>query len=259
MIENITHLNALPSGIVSARSFTALTESLSKPGAHHHMHGQLVLSLQGNVACEVAGNHWIVPPHCALWVPAGLSHESRASANAQGYFLFIDASVDSLPETCCTFSISAMLREMIIELCCGRTNRSASGKTLLSHLLLDELNAMPLVNTHFPMPSAPRLRRMAEALISNPGDRKTLKQWSAIVGMSERTLGRHLFEQTGMSFGKWRRQLHLMVALKRLTEGYNVQQVAGDLGYESVTSFITMFKQAFGTTPAKYASSFSIK
>ncbi|BDH46019.1 hypothetical protein TUM12370_20630 [Salmonella enterica subsp. enterica serovar Choleraesuis] len=118
---------------------------------------------------------------------------------------------------------------------------------------------MPLVNTHFPMPSAPRLRRMAEALISNPGDRKTLKQWSAIVGMSERTLGRHLFEQTGMSFGKWRRQLHLMVALKRLTEGYNVQQVAGDLGYESVTSFITMFKQAFGTTPAKYASSFSIK
>ncbi|MBJ3816637.1 helix-turn-helix transcriptional regulator [Shimwellia pseudoproteus] len=259
MTETITQPNASFPGIVSAKRYTAQSDSLAKPGIHHHIQGQLVLSLQGIVACEVAGSHWIVPPHCALWVPAGLAHQSRASANALGYFLFIDASVGALPQGCCTFSISAMLREMIIELCGGRANRSAASTELLSQLLLDELSAMPRINTHFPIPSDPRLQRMAEALISTPGDRKTIKQWSAIVGMSERTLARHLFEQTGMSFGKWRRQLHLMVALELLTEGCSVQQVAGDLGYEAVTSFITMFKQAFGTTPAKYASSRSMK
>ncbi|MOA44098.1 HTH-type transcriptional repressor of iron proteins A [compost metagenome] len=70
--------------------------------------------------------------------------------------------------------------------------------------------------------------------------------------MSERTLSRRLFAETGMSFGAWRRQLHLMVALRGLAAGDTVQQVAGDLGYEAVTGFITMFKRALGTTPAKY-------
>ncbi|MNE83569.1 transcriptional activator FtrA [compost metagenome] len=70
--------------------------------------------------------------------------------------------------------------------------------------------------------------------------------------MSECTLSRRLLAETGMSFGAWRRQLHLMVALRGLAAGDTVQQVAGDLGYEAVTGFITMFKRALGTTPAKY-------
>ncbi|MGY2277520.1 helix-turn-helix domain-containing protein [Pseudomonas monsensis] len=50
---------------------------------------------------------------------------------------------------------------------------------------------------------------------------------------SERTFSRQLFKDTGMSFGKWRRQLHLMVALTLLAAGKCVQQVTRDLGYEA--------------------------
>lgn len=245
--------------IVTAIGFTALSEGLSGPKAHLHDQGQLVLSMQGVVACEVAESHWIVPPHCALWIPAGLLHEGRASANARGCFLFIDPSASPLPDECCTLSISAMLREMIIELCEGRSDRSTRSKDLIAQLLLEELGTMPTVHTHFPIPSDSRLQRVAEALIKAPDDRRTLGQWSSFVGMSERTLSRQLFKETGMSFGKWRRQLHLMVALKLLAEGKSVQQVAGDLGYEAVTSFITMFKLALGTTPAKYVSLFDVR
>jgi AraC-like DNA-binding protein len=38
-----------------------------------------------------------------------------------------------------------------------------------------------------------------------------------------------------------------------------VQQVSADLGYESVTAFITMFRKALGKSPAKYLSSVSQK
>jgi len=33
-----------------------------------------------------------------------------------------------------------------------------------------------------------------------------------------------------------------------------VQNVAAELGYESVNAFITMFKKALGSTPAQYFS-----
>jgi methylphosphotriester-DNA--protein-cysteine methyltransferase len=47
----------------------------------------------------------------------------------------------------------------------------------------------------------------------------------------------------------------LIIALRELAAGASVQQVSADLGYESVTAFITMFKKALGKPPAKYLSS----
>lgn len=254
MSQHLSAPHAQSAESVTGIGFTALSEGLAAAKAHRHDQGQLVMSLEGVVSCEVGESHWIVPPHCALWIPAGLHHESRASANARGYFLFIAPSAAPLPDDCCTFSITAMLREMIIELCDGRSDRSTRSKDLFAQLLLEELGAMPKVNTHFPIPSDSRLQRIAKALIQDPADRRTIGQWSSFAGMSERTLARQLFKKTGMSFGKWRRQLHLMVALNLLAEGKSVQQVAGELGYVAVTSFITMFKMALGTTPAKYVS-----
>lgn len=46
------------------------------------------------------------------------------------------------------------------------------------------------------------------------------------VGMSERTLARLLTHATGMSFGRWRQQLHLMLAVRWLAAGASVRQVA---------------------------------
>lgn len=46
-----------------------------------------------------------------------------------------------------------------------------------------------------------------------------------------------------------------MIALAQLAKGNSVQNVAGDLGYDSVNAFITMFKKAIGQSPTKYFSS----
>ncbi len=58
--------------------------------------------------------------------------------------------------------------------------------------------------------------------------------------------------ETGMSFGRWRQQLHLLIALQRLDQGASVQTVALDLGYEGASAFVTMFRKAMGKPPARY-------
>jgi AraC-like DNA-binding protein len=62
-----------------------------------------------------------------------------------------------------------------------------------------------------------------------------------------------LFErETGLSFARWRQQARLLRALELLALGEAVTGVALDLGYESLSAFISMFRQSLGTTPAKY-------
>jgi AraC-like DNA-binding protein len=39
-----------------------------------------------------------------------------------------------------------------------------------------------------------------------------------------------------------------------MAKGASVKQVAIDLGYESVGSFVTMFRKALGTSPGRYMS-----
>jgi AraC-like DNA-binding protein len=70
--------------------------------------------------------------------------------------------------------------------------------------------------------------------------------------MSERSLARLVMTETGLSFGRWRQQFHLLTALRELAGGASVQLVSERLGYESVTAFITMFKKAMGQTPGRY-------
>ena len=110
----------------------------------------------------------------------------------------------------------------------------------------------PTENFRLPIPSDPRLRALAEAMIANPAASSTVAQWAAGVGMSERTLNRRLSSEIGMGFGRWRRQIHILLALRWLASGRSVQSVGLDLGYESTSSFVSMFRKAVGQPPGRY-------
>ena len=118
--------------------------------------------------------------------------------------------------------------------------------------LLDELAEAPIEALHLPIPKDPRLTRLADSLLANPGDKSTLSEWAVRIGMSERSMTRLLLEQIGLSFGRWRRQLHVILSLQRMANGESVQTVALDLGYENASGFITMFRKAMGQPPARY-------
>lgn len=219
---------------------------------HWHRKGQLVLALHGGVTCEVPDAVWMVPPQHAVWIPGGMPHSNRATENAHIYFLFIEPGAAPLPDECCTLAISPLVRELIQHLAHTPDYPREGPTARLASVLLEQLPLAPVQQLHFPVSNHSKIRLMADALEHNPADRTTAAQWADRLAMSERSLARLVRRETGLTFGRWRQQLHLLVALRQLAGGATVQQAAGTLGYDSVTAFITMFKKALGKPPAQY-------
>lgn len=90
--------------------------------------------------------------------------------------------------------------------------------------------AAPVEDLHLPMPRDPRLRRLAEVMLADPADKTSKVDWATRIGMSEWSMSRPLLHEIGMSFGGWRRHLHVILALQSLTKGESVQTVAWELG-----------------------------
>lgn len=221
---------------------------------HAHRKGQLILALHGAVTCTAAQGVWIVPPQCGVWIPGGVAHSNRATANALLSFLFVEPGTAALPQHCCTLAISPMIREMIGRFANTSSDYADDSHTgRLSRVLLDELALMPEEHFHLPTSGHPKIARLAARLTDAPADRGTLAEWANRLALSERSLTRLMVQETGLTFGRWRQQLQLVIALRELASGATVQEVSATLGYESVTAFILMFKKAVGQTPARYA------
>lgn len=223
---------------------------------HQHHKAQLIYSVRGILNCEIEDGVWIVPPQCAVWIPGDLLHSARGSGETECYCLFVepDAAPD-LPKTCCTISVSPLLRELLLKVASFPALYALGGREeRLIAALLDELAEAQVEDLHLPMPRDPRLRRLAQMMIADPTDKTSKADWAPRIGMSERSMSRMLLREIGMSFGRWRRQLHVILALQRLTKGESVQTVALELGYENASGFVTMFRKAVGKPPARYLS-----
>ncbi|QPF74966.1 helix-turn-helix transcriptional regulator [Roseateles sp. DAIF2] len=225
----------------------------SEVPVHAHRLGQLVFALTGGVTCEAPDAIWMVPPQRAVWIPSQTLHSVRATANARLCYLFIQPGAARLPDRCCTLAITPLVRELVLDMAAQSWDYELGGPLGRKALvLLDELSRMPVENLHVPTSSDPRMQRIARLLSEDPSDRRTMADWGRLVAMSERSLARLVQRETGLPFGRWRQQLHLVAATRQLCAGESVQRVSEHLGYESVTAFITMFKKALGKPPGRY-------
>jgi AraC-like DNA-binding protein len=244
-------LDAIPQPAITLRAHAA--DDDRDPVMHHHRKGQLVVALRGSVICEVPHGYWMVPPQCGVWIPGEMAHLMRASADTDLCLLCVEPAAAVMPSDCCTLAITPMLREMILHLSfLPQDYAEGSATARLVGVLLEELAQMRVEQLYFPVSSHPKLRRLADELLQRPSDRRTAQQWADALAVSERTLARLVLQETGMTFGRWRQQLQIIVALRWLYAGVQVQRIAEDLGYESVSAFITMFKKALGASPARY-------
>jgi AraC-like DNA-binding protein len=221
---------------------------------HRHMKGQVLLVQRGALSCEVEGGLWIVPPRSAVWIPGGALHAIKVTGVLEGFAAFIDPAVSrGLSQACCAVSVTPLLRELLARAAqLPALYEEGGANSRLVAVLLDEIAAAQIEDLHLPMPTDIRLRRIVDLMMASPADRGTLDVWAKQAGLSERTLARVISRETGMSFGRWRQQLGVMLAVKWLAGGASIQQVAADLGYESVPSFVTMFRKALGTSPGRY-------
>jgi AraC family transcriptional regulator, regulator of nimT len=167
--------------------------------------------------------------------------------------LYVQESLEGLPEACQVISVSPLLREMIAAFTTARLDYAPQGpESRLASVILDLLRAPVLATLHLPMPGSARLRPIVEAILADPSDPRGLKDWARIAGASARTLARLFEAEAGMGFRAWRQQVRLHAALARLSAGEAVTSVAFAVGYDSPSAFIAMFRKALGASPQKY-------
>ena len=96
-----------------------------------------------------------------------------------------------------------------------------------------------------------RIMRSVNANMSNPDF--NVDTLAADVGISRAQLHRKMKEMTGISTGKFLRNLRMEQAARLLREGkVNVSQVADRVGYTDLAHFSTAFKSHFGQSPSEY-------
>jgi AraC-like DNA-binding protein len=221
---------------------------------HQHLRGQFFCIETGLVQVHTRHGSWLLPPHRAGWMPPGEPHTVTISGDMTGWGMFITPEVDhGLPEHACVIGVSELTRALV---------RRASSWTWSEQLddeqervmavLMDEMRRAPHEALYLPMPVDRRVLRIAQAVLDQPHDNRSLEDWAAWGGLSARTLSRLFRIETALSFAQWRQQARLTRGLERLAEGTPVAAVAEALGYVSVSAFVAMFRRNFGQPPARY-------
>jgi len=198
---------------------------------------------------------WVVPVHRAVWVPAGIRYSVDITGVVSMRALYIAAKLaKSLPRaTCCTVNVSALLRELILH----AVKLAPLYKTIPAHrhliqIILDQLQELPATPLQLRSPSDPRAARIAAMLRENPGDDRPIARIAKQAAASPRTIERLFRAETNMSFGQWRQRLRVLHSLTLLARGESVTAVAIEMGYQSPSAFISMFRHELGTTPGAY-------
>ncbi|MBH9342798.1 helix-turn-helix transcriptional regulator [Pseudomonas aeruginosa] len=246
----------LPEPLPAPRFALRLDRATSRTAPHSHACGQLYCLERGLLVVEDERGRQALPPRQIAWIPPGHRPAAHSHGALLGWSAYLDTShCHALPASPGVLACSDFVA-LIVE----RATRWPAGSAWsaerenLLRVLLDELRHAVPQRTRLPYPGDPRLRRIAEALLANPGDPRPAAEWARWAGLSSRSLSRLFGTETGMSFAQWRQLARLHAAVERLAAGQAVGEVAWSLGYESPSSFASAFRAVFGETPSGYSS-----
>jgi AraC-like DNA-binding protein len=240
---------------IEVRAIDMADGEIFQPHAHHW--GQFTYSAAGVLTVLTDDGHFTAPPDMAVWLPPGIVHDIKPVGPAKFRSLYIAQNqIEGMPAICTVLAVDALLRNLILEATRlpREWNETGSDKRLMM-VILDRIRCAAPAPLNLPLPRSPRLKAVTKSLLSEPADRRTIDQHGSDVGASGRTLARLFKQETGMTFGEWRRRRILLSALERLSAGMAVTTVALEMGYESPSAFIAMFRQNLGMSPARYISS----
>jgi AraC-like DNA-binding protein len=218
---------------------------------HTHPDHQLAWAASGVLTVRSGISAWVLPPSRALWIPAGIPHETLSEGTATMRSAYVRPDACAIPwEDCTPVLATPLLAALLAHL--EDDDLDATRRARAEQVLVDVLEPVTVVSFDVRMPTEERARRVADLLAADPADGRTLEAWGDEVGASGRTLARCFLQDTGLPFGRWRALLRLHLAMDALASREPVANVARRVGYESTSAFVAAFRRETGITPAVY-------
>jgi AraC-like DNA-binding protein len=218
---------------------------------HTHEDHQLAWAASGVLTIRSGTEAWVLPQTRALWIPAGVRHETLSEGTTTMRTAYVQPSSCSIAWSNCTPVIATPLLANLLGYLEGAA-LDPSHRTNAEQLLVGLLEPVRTISFDVQMPTEDRARQVATMLTGNPADGRTLSEWGREVGASGRTLARAFRSDTGLPFARWRTLVRLHCAMEALGSREPVAEVARKVGYESASAFVAAFRRETGITPARY-------
>jgi AraC-like DNA-binding protein len=222
---------------------------------HHHVPGEFVYAFSGVMELKLENHHYLAPPQYGIWMPPGAEHHSLNRYESSFCSIYIARDLCSgLPQKDpVPLAVSPLVRAILDDLRAREVRFPQSDADVhLLHVLVDQLRKAPRQSNYLPMSSDPQLGPVLSALDQDPADNRSLADWAKEVHGTERTLARRCHRDLGMNFSEWRQRLRMVRALAMLADGLSVERIGLELGYNSSSAFIAMFRRMVGTTPEEF-------
>ncbi|AZN68437.1 AraC family transcriptional regulator [Acinetobacter haemolyticus] len=240
-------------GLSSEHTYRELTPT------HTHSRAQFLYASMGNIQVFTPNNVWLVPPMCALWIPANVEHSVISLSHVKLNTALVEVSAATLMgKECFIIRVSNLLHELLIRL--NQITQidppnivsSQEISEALQILIFEEIHRANLLSIQIPWPKDKRLLKICQQLLHSPNHSKDLTNWADDIGTSSRTLMRMFQKETGLSYRAWIQQMHIAHALSMISNGESIAQISEALGYTNPSAFSAMFKRHLGKTPQQF-------
>lgn len=228
--------------------------SLIPTHSHQDRH-QLIYAVKGTIRIQTEKGYWILPPLRAIWIESHIEHSFYAKHAVEVHILYIRKNIDEnlTYKDCCVFNVSNLVKELVISCMEYKEEyKDHSPQGRLSYVLLEQLQKLDQSPVNIPYPNHSKLKVIWHLFENNPDTQMSLKELANLANASERTIERLFVKETGMLFSEWRYKFRLIKSLEYLAEQQPISEIAYNVGYEHVSSYIAAFRKFFGCTPRQY-------
>jgi AraC-like DNA-binding protein/quercetin dioxygenase-like cupin family protein len=226
-------------------------------GWHFHDVHEIEYACRGMVEVRTQAGHYLLPPHQAAWIPAGLRHQTTLNAGAQTLaVLFEPGLVPAAGDRVRIIAVSALLREMMLYSVQWPISRTESGAEAdsffqtLGYVVAEALDdEMPL---NLPVSADPVVTAATDFTRAHL-DRVTVSDVTRAVAVSERTLRRIFNTHLGMSWRTYLLRARVLRSMALLAQpDRSILEASITVGFDDVSAFSRSFARHCGETPSAY-------
>ena len=226
-------------------------------GWHFHDVHEIEYACRGVVEVKTQAGHYLLPPHQAAWIPAGLHHRTTLNAGAQTLaVLFEPGLVPMAGDRVRIIAVSALLREMMRYSERWPISRTESGMEAdsffqaLGYVVAEALQDERPLN--LPVSADPVVTAAADYTRAHL-DRVAVSDVTRAVGLSERTLRGIFSTHLGMSWRSYLLRARVLRSMALLAQPErSILEVSIAVGFDDVGAFARSFARHCGETPSAY-------